>query len=165
MATNDAPTGRAAADESASATGSSESQPSSAPFADMAPARVANAETALTPADATEQSDAADSVALATSADLPLPRERPSVASVPAADATPEVHEHRPTPAASMPKHPRVVIRTIHAPRFPAAYYVQAQYAQSIEYGYAFGQMGDPQPQAMIRRVPRPRPATRRNGY
>jgi hypothetical protein len=154
-ASNEAPANRMATEEPSKVAGSSEAPPAAAPAADSAPSRVANAEIEPAPTEATGHAEAADSVALASPPDLPLPRERPSIPAAAAAPAPGAPAVRRLTPVAASAKRPRVLIRAIHAPRFPADYYARTQYFQTAEQAYAYGPTGEPQPQVMVRRVVR----------
>jgi hypothetical protein len=97
----------------------------------------------------------------------PLPRARPT-----ASDAKHVRHaqparaaDERPRSAAAVrPKRTRVVVRSVRAVRFTAPYYAQAQYAQSVDQGYGYGQSNFQgasvgQEQIVVRRVVRLAPA------
>jgi hypothetical protein len=98
--------------------------------------------------------DAAEHVALATPADFPLPRERPSSTAPTEAPTAAAAPEHRPAAAAVPPKRsppaaghasrrPRVIASALRTVRFTSAYYAQPQYVQSAEQGYGYGQGGE----------------------
>jgi hypothetical protein len=136
-----------------------EAPPPAAAVADLTPPTSArNPEAEPAPTAAAENPEAADRVALETPPDFPLPRERPSTTSQ---EPLAPVLVRRPIATAIPPKHPRILIRVIHAPRFASAYYVRMPYAQPTDQGYAYGQAGEAQEQ-VVRRVARPRLAVRR---
>jgi hypothetical protein len=161
------------------------SSPVTSTAADARPSTTAVADLTLPPTAADEpsaepaanepvaHSEAAEHVALATPPDFPLPRERPSSAAQTEAPAAATAPERRPSlagapakrsPAAVSPsKRPRVVASAVRTVRFTSAYYTQAQYVQSADQGYGYGQNGDAaQEPIVVRRVARPRLVARR---
>jgi hypothetical protein len=148
LASDEAVANRTSTEEPSNVAASSEAPPA----ADSAPSREANAEIEPAPTEATGHAEATYSVALA-SPDLPLPRERPSILAAAAGPAPAAPAVRKLTPVAATAKRQRVLIRAIHAPRFPADYYVRTQYFQTAEQAYAYGPTGEPQ--VMVRRVVR----------
>jgi hypothetical protein len=109
--------------------------------------------------------DAAEHVALATPVDFPLPRERPST-TPPTEAPTAAAPEHRPAAATVPPKRSpaaaahasrraRIIASAARAAQFTSAYYAQAQYVQSAEQGYGYGQGGEAAQVPIVVRRPR----------
>jgi len=132
-----------------------------APTAETEPAAVASLAVETMPDNALDRSEA-DALP-----EPPLPRARPT-----AGDAKHVRHaqparaaDERPRSAAVIrPKRTRVVVRSVRAVRFTAPYYAQAQYAQTIDQSYGYGQSNFQgasvgQEQIAIRRVVRLTPA------
>jgi hypothetical protein len=150
-----------------------DARPSTTAVADLTPQPTVANEAAAEPNEPAAHNEAAEHVALATPADFPLPRERPSSAAQTEAPAAATAPERRPglagapakrSPAAVSPsKRPRVVASAVRIVRFTSVYYTQAQYVQSAEQGYGYGQNGDAaQEPIVVRRVARPRLVARR---
>ena len=151
-------------------------QPSTTAVADLTPPPTAADEPSTEPAanEPVAHSEAAEHVALATPPDFPLPRERPNNTVQTQAPVANSASERRPGPAATPakrslavaanpPKRPRAVASSVRAVRFTSAYYAQAQYVQSADPGYGYGQGGEAaQEPIVVRRVVRPRLVAKR---
>jgi hypothetical protein len=116
--------------------------------------------------------DAADRSESDTLREPPLPRARPTARDAKHDSYAQHVRHaqpahaanERPQSAAVRPRRTRVVVRSVRAVRFTAPYYAQAQYAQSIDQSYGYGQSNFQgaafgQEQIVVRRVVRPTPA------
>jgi hypothetical protein len=151
-------------------------QPSTTAVADLTPPPTAADEPSAEPAanEPVAHSEAAEHVALVTPPDFPLPRERPNNTVQTQAPVANSASERRPGPAATPakrslavaanpPKRPRAVASSVRAVRFTSAYYAQAQYVQSADPGYGYGQGGEAaQEPIVVRRVVRPRLVAKR---
>ena len=162
------------------------SSPVTSTAADARPSTTAVADLTLPPTAADEpsaepaanepvaHSEAAEHVALVTPPDFPLPRERPNNTVQTQAPVANSASERRPGPAATPakrslavaanpPKRPRAVASSVRAVRFTSAYYARAQYVQSADPGYGYGQGGEAaQEPIVVRRVVRPRLVAKR---
>jgi hypothetical protein len=136
-----------------------------APDKETKPAAVAGLAVDAMPDDALDRSEAD------TLPEPPLPRARPNISDAPhishaqRAGNAQAADERARSAAVVRPRRARVVARTVGAVRFASSYYyAQAQYAQSIDQNYGYGQSNfqgaqAEQEQIVVRRVVRPRPA------
>ena len=117
--------------------------------------------------------DAADCNESDTQLEPPLPRARPTASDAKHDSYAQHVRHAQPARAADerprsatavRPRRTRVVVRSVRPVRFTAPYYAQAQYAQSIDQSYGYGQSNFQgasvgQEQIVVRRVVRLSPA------
>jgi hypothetical protein len=168
--TDETPAGAAAADGQTAIAEAPTPKAIAAPDPETKPAAVAGLAVEAMPDDALDRSEAA------LLPEPPLPRARPDVSDAPHishaqragnAQAARAADERARSAAAVRPRRARVVARTVRAVRFASPYYyAQAQYAQSIDQTYGYGQSNFQgaqagQEQIVVRRVVRPRPAAR----
>jgi hypothetical protein len=145
----------AAGDAAANAAAADET----APGPETEPAAIANLAVEATPDDAVERTEGD------TPVEPPLPRARPNVSNANhVGDTHPAraANERRRSVAAYRARRARVVVaRSVRAVRFTTPYYAQAQYAQSIDQSYGYGQSNfqGAQEQIVVRQVVRLRPA------
>jgi len=170
--TNTTRASEAAAGEAAPAdqTTRSETPPTkviAVPTAETGPAAVASLQGDTMPDSALDRSEAG------TLPKPPLPRARPAAGDAKHVSSAQRVRHTRAARAADerlrsagvmRPKRTRVVVRSVRAVQFTAPYYAQAQYAQSIDQSYGYGQSNFQgasvgQEQIAVRRVVRLTPA------
>jgi hypothetical protein len=167
---DETPAGAAVADGQPAVAEAPQPKAIAAPDPETKPAAVAGLAVDAMPDHALDRSEAD------TLPEPPLPRARPNVSDAPHishaqragnAQAARAADERARAAAAVRPRRARVVARTVRAVRFASPYYyAQAQYAQSIDQSYAYGQSNFQgaqvgQEQIVVRRVVRPRPAAR----
>jgi hypothetical protein len=132
---------------------------------DAEPAAVANRAVEATPDGAAARNESDPLL------EPPLPRARPIVSDAKHVSYEPHVRHAQPARAADerprsaaiyRPRRARVVVvRSVRAVRFTAPYYAQAQYAQTTDQSYGYGQSNfqGGQEQIVVRRVVRLHPA------
>jgi len=170
-----------ASDTTANATLASEAAPvSQTTMAETPPTKTTAAPTSETDRGAVASlaveampDDAADRNESDTLPEPPLPRARPTASDAKHDSYAQHVRHAQPARAADerprsatavRPRRTRVVVRSVRAVRFTAPYYAQAQYAQSIDQSYGYGQSNFQgasvgQEQIVVRRVVRLTPA------
>lgn len=167
---DETPAGEAAADGQTAVAEAPPPKAIAAPDPETKPAAVAGLAVEAMPDDALDRSEAD------TLPEPPLPRARPNVSDAQHishaqragnAQAARAADERARNAAANRPRRARVIARTVRAVRFASPYYyARAQYAQSIDQSYGYGQSNFQgaqvgQEQIVVRRVLRPRPAAR----
>jgi hypothetical protein len=165
-ATNATPAGEAAPVGQTTMAEAPPAKTAAVPTAETEPAAVASLAVEAMPDDAADRSES-DTLP-------PLPRARPTVSDAKHVSSAQHVRhaqparaaDERPRSAAAVrPRRTRiVVVRSVRAVRFTAPYYAQAQYAQSIDQSYGYGQSNFQgasvgQEQIVVRRVVRLTPA------